>query len=185
MQNIIYRDIIFSMIMVLALILFVSLLFLAAYFFASNKSARVFSSKEILKQIKKIASGTVIPKIEAKSDFIIKGWGNRRGEEALIYTIPNHKEPSRPYEKGITASEWMRAYQQLKNYGEFSRDWFDKNMPECAKEGACNFTTIGGIFQLLGIAVYHKRGAYVDYDKTIMSYSAVGEEKSKILKERR
>lgn len=108
---------------------------------------------------KRIATGTVIPKPQAKGSFKVKGWGKRRGEPALIYMVPNRKTPSRPYQKGITQSEWTAAFDRLRSAGEFSREWFKAAMPLCAKEGDCNFTTIGGIFQLLGYADY-ERGAY-------------------------
>jgi len=58
-----------------------------------------------------ITVGTVIPKPDAKKDFIVKGWGKRRGEDALIYFIPNHKNPDKPYQKGITKSEFEESYQ--------------------------------------------------------------------------
>jgi len=122
----------------------------------------------ILEQIEKIAkSGTVIPKPMAKSDFVIKGWGKRRGEVALIYRIPNQKNPGFYYEKGIAKSEFEKAYQQILNNNNFSREWFNENLQGCAKEGDCNFTTIGGIFELLGLVEY-KRGIYqkkmIDFD---------------------
>jgi hypothetical protein len=100
---------------------------------------------------------TYIPKPATKSR--VKGWGVRRGEAALIYFIPIKKHPDRPSEKGVTESEFEQAYQQIIENGEFSRKWFDQNMQACSKEGGCNFTTIGGIFKLLGIADY-KRGLY-------------------------
>jgi hypothetical protein len=106
-----------------------------------------------------LTPGTVIPKPQARSDFAVKGWGVRRGERALIYTIPNHKKPNRPYQKGITASELVKAFQHLADAGELSRSWFGRALPDCAKEGGCNFTTIGGIFELLGYALYN-RGVY-------------------------
>ena len=114
----------------------------------------------ILVEIEKVISpGAVIPKPQARSDFIVEGWGKRRGERALIYTIPNHKTPTKPYQKGITDSEWVQAFEHLMTAGEFSRGWFDRSMPSCAKEGGCNFTTIGGIFEVLGYAAYD-RGLY-------------------------
>ncbi len=115
----------------------------------------------ILDIIKTTATpGTAIPKPAARSDYIVKCWGKRRGESALIYKIPNHKTPTQPYEKGITESEWKKAFNQLRTAGYFSRTWFNSAMPACAKEGPCNFTTIGGIFKLLSLAEYHKPGEY-------------------------
>lgn len=117
--------------------------------------------KDIVREIEKaIRPRRTIPKPQARDDFIVKGWGVRRGERALIYTIPNHKTPTKPYEKGLTASEWVKAFDHLMATGEFTRSWFDRSMPSCAKEGGCNFTTIGGVFELLGYAAYHDRGAY-------------------------
>jgi hypothetical protein len=107
-----------------------------------------------------VRPGMVIPKPEAKADFIIKGWGQRRGERALIYTIPNRSTPQNPYEKGITMSEWVHAARQLTSAGEFTHSWFKEFMPRCSKEGSCNFTTIGGVFEVLKYANYERRGSY-------------------------
>lgn len=117
--------------------------------------------KMILTEIKReITAGTIIPKPHARADFIVQEWGTRRGECALIYTIPNHKAPTKPYKKGITASEWVQAFEHLTDAGDFSRSWFRQFMPACAKEGGCNFTTIGGVFVVLGHAVYDGPGTY-------------------------
>ena len=115
----------------------------------------------IISEIKmKAKTGTVIPKPEAKSDFVVKGWGKRRGESALIYKIPNHKNPSKLSEKGVNVGEWHKVYSRIKSGEDFTRDWFNHNMPDCAREGSCNFTTIGGVFQLLGLVDYYERGVY-------------------------
>ena len=108
---------------------------------------------------KSVRIGAIIPKPDAKADFVVKRLGSRRGETALIYTIPNHSNPKKPYEKGISGSEWEAAYEQIYSAGEFSRKWFNQSMPACAKEGGCNFTTIGGLFTLLGFTEY-ERGNY-------------------------
>lgn len=105
--------------------------------------------------------GTVIPKPKARGDFVVKGWGRRRGERALVYTIPNHNDEKSPYEKGITESEWVVAYDQLNETGKITSEWFRSTMVACNAEGSCNFTTIGGVFELLGVASYPQRGIYV------------------------
>lgn len=116
--------------------------------------------KAILAEIERqIIPGTIIPKAKARAGFIAKEWGIRRGERALIYTIPNHNTPTKPYKKGITVSEWVQAFEHLTDAGDFRRSWFELSMPACAKEGGCNFTTIGGVFELLGYATYD-RGTY-------------------------
>lgn len=114
------------------------------------------------KIMESIKPGTTIPKPAAKSDFVIKGIGKRRGEQALIYYIPNSKTGLPTYEKGITISEFESAYLQLNKNGMITRTWFNTSLSACSAEGGCNFTTIGGIFELLGIA---------NYDKTISGYS--------------
>jgi hypothetical protein len=118
-------------------------------------------SEMIIEDIKAMAKpGVDIPKPEAQAGLIVKGWGKRRGEDALIYFIPNHKNPVRPFQKGVTISEWEKAYARVMSREDFSHQWFKQNLPKCANEGDCNFTTIGGIFILLGIVEYYKRGAY-------------------------
>jgi hypothetical protein len=109
---------------------------------------------DILEDIKRLVPGTVIPKPEG-GDFRIKRWGGkRRGELALIYTIPNKNTPTKPFEKGVTSKEWTQAFDRLMKEGEFSRGWFNMYMTACAKEGGCNFTSIGGVFEFLGYAAY-------------------------------
>lgn len=108
----------------------------------------------------RVLPGMIIPKPEAAADFTVKGWQSRRGEEALVYLIPNHRNAAKPYEKGITVSEFTAAYNELMRSGKLTRRWFGANLPDCAKEGGCNFTTVGGVFELLGIAEYVGRGTY-------------------------
>jgi hypothetical protein len=115
----------------------------------------------LLERILKVAPpDTIIPKPKAKGDFIVKGQGIRRGKPAVIYTIPNHKRPNKPYEKGINAAELEAAHNQLLSSGSLTRQWFKKELPKCDYEGKCNFTTVGGLFVLLGEAVYANRGTY-------------------------
>ena len=117
--------------------------------------------------IEKIKPGTTIPKILSKEIWKVKSCeGKRRGEEALIYEIPNHKNPKKPHQKGINATEWDRAYKQLLIEGEFTLEWFRGNMDKCSEEGNCNYYTIGSIFTLLGIAEYETRGLFINKMKT-------------------
>lgn len=120
----------------------------------------------LIESLKKLQQGTVIPKPEAIADFKIKGWGRRRSEPALIYWIPNHKTPSKPLAKGVTISEFERAYAEITTNGQLTRTWFNSSLASCSREGGCNFTTIGGIFELLELARYAGRGTYVRHKKT-------------------
>ncbi len=120
------------------------------------------TKEELTEKIKALPEDTAIPKPEAMDKFRIKGVGQRRREEALIYTIPSHSEKHpKPYQKGVTFTEFFRAYTVLQETGEFTRQWFIDTLPECNEEGGCSFTTIGGIFELLGLCKYADRGKYV------------------------
>lgn len=112
----------------------------------------------IFDRVRALPPGTVIPKPAAHADFKIKGVGTRRGEPALIYSIPSHT--GRSLQKGVTISEWQTAEEEIRRSGEITRDWFNRKLMACAKEGGCNFTTIGGVFELLGLARYSARGVY-------------------------
>lgn len=68
-----------------------------------------------------VTPGVVIYTTRKGGNYMMKGWGTRRDECALIYTIPNNKEPSEPYEKGITVSEWRQACAQLVSARVFTR----------------------------------------------------------------
>ena len=62
--------------------------------------------------------------------------------------------------KGIAVSEWQQAFERQTSTGEFRRSWFDAAMAGCSTEGGCNYTTIGGIFMLFGLAGRHETGVY-------------------------
>ena len=102
-----------------------------------------------------VQPGTPIRK--PKSICTVKGWGERREEPALVYQIRGVRGV---HEKGIMESEWVKAFAQLTRTGELTRDWFNDKLVDCRKEGGCNFTTIGGVFELLGVAVFSHRGCY-------------------------
>ena len=104
--------------------------------------------------------GAIIPKPVSEFEYYVKGWGIRRGQRALIYYIPNHKNPAKPYEKGITISEFQIALERIQNEEDLTRKWFKENLIRCNKEGGCNFTTLGGIFQKLSYVEYVGNGVY-------------------------
>jgi len=84
--------------------------------------------------------------------YRIKGLSKRRGEDAIVYLVPNREDPTKPSPKGFAASELRCAYRQLSNNGEFTRTWFDSEMKECAKGAPCNFLAIGAVFVGLELA---------------------------------
>jgi len=115
----------------------------------------------IINQIKNnIKEGDVIHKSKTNKKFIVRGWGKSRGENALFYLIPNSKNSNKPYPKGITESDFEKAYQQIIKNGIFSRKWFNQNMMESKKVSPCNFIIIGSIFERFDIAT-HEYGTYI------------------------
>jgi hypothetical protein len=116
--------------------------------------------QDIKQSIESLTLGTPFPKPMSADSSRLARWGTRRSERALIYSMPNHKDPSKPHEKGVTINEFQQAFDQLVDTGNFSREWFNANMAACRKKGSCNFITIGGIFQMIGIADYDSAGRY-------------------------
>ena len=107
-----------------------------------------------------IRSGTSIPRPRARTPCLVVGWGQSRGETALVYSIPARPGTKRRSTKRIPLSALESAYKILHANGELTRDWFNCNLADCAKDGPCNFTTIGGILQLLGEAHYSGEATY-------------------------
>lgn len=114
----------------------------------------------LIERVRALQAGAVIPKPEATADFRLKGWGRRRGGGALIYRIPDQRSAETRLEKRITVTEFARAYEELELSGQFTRSWFNLNLPAAANEGGCNYTTFGGVFSFLGLA---KDGALGEY----------------------
>lgn len=114
----------------------------------------------LMLKVKALDAGTPIPKPRSADSTRLVGWGTRRSEKALIYAMPNHKNSSKPHKKGVTMSELQQAFERLLENGDFTREWSNTNMPACRKEGTCNFTTIGGLFQIIGAATYDSVGMY-------------------------
>ena len=115
----------------------------------------------VIERIKaKCPPGTVIPKPQSADKYVIKGWGKSRGEDAIVYQLPMKPYSKKASTKRIPVSAFMRTFDKLTNNGEISRTWFRKEFPDLDKDGSCNFTTIGGIFILLGEAVYMGEGFY-------------------------
>jgi hypothetical protein len=84
--------------------------------------------------------------------YTIKGLGKRQGEDAIVYLVPNREDPTKPFPKGVSASELRSAYGRLLSSGEFTRRWFNSAMRECAKCAPCNFLAMGAVFVGLKLA---------------------------------
>lgn len=113
----------------------------------------------MLDRFRSIAPGTVIPKPSADLPFVVEGRGIRRGSSALIYKVPSRRGGP-GWSKGITDDEFSAAYQEFQASGKFTRAWAKTHLAPCLREGSCNFTSLGGILELLGLAHYSSRGIY-------------------------
>ena len=117
---------------------------------------------DIIQAIKdKVPPDTVIPKLNARAAFLVKGWGKRRGEEALIYQIPNHSYPARPHEKGITVTEWRLAYQRVSAGENFEpRLCFARTCPRALRKAPATLPPSAVSSNSLGLVDY-QRACYV------------------------
>lgn len=114
----------------------------------------------IIEKIKReIKPGDKIPLPSGKNYEVI-GWSERTEEDTLMYLIRKHENTKKQSRKGITASEFRKAYQKLNEDGSFDRKWYKRCFPKLNYDRPCNFSAIGGIFRLLGIAYYQELGIY-------------------------
>lgn len=60
---------------------------------------------------------------------------------------------------GNSETSAIRLWRLVRS-GTLTRQWFKEHLPECDAEGDCNFTTVGGLVTLLGVAIYMKQGIY-------------------------
>ena len=97
----------------------------------------------------------------SSSYTVVRYDSNREGEEALVYRIRQKSAVNgKPSEKRVAKSEFEKACAQLMKTGEFSTSWFKKNIPSSGR-APCNFSVIGEVFLLLGVAHSHSRGKYL------------------------
>jgi len=102
--------------------------------------------------LKRLPIGTPIPKVDSTREYKIKQWSYRDGEERLSYTVANKSIPV----------FWIRGcFEELRSTGELRTAWFRERFYHGKDLGGCNFTTIGGLFVLIGIAERAGAGFYV------------------------
>jgi hypothetical protein len=116
----------------------------------------------IIENIKtNVPPGTIIPKPRSREVYLVIGWKtNKSGEEVLEYSIPARSDTMKRSTKRIPSSVFREAYEVLCDKGEITKDWLASTFPKVDACGGCNFTTLGGIFQLLGLAEWEKPGVY-------------------------
>ncbi len=102
--------------------------------------------------VDEIAVGKKIPKPRGNTTF--EGVGaTRSGERSVRYKINGTSV------KSVTESQLDSAFAQLHASGELTRPWFNDAFPVAARQ-TCHFTTIGGLFVLLGVAERSQPGVY-------------------------
>jgi hypothetical protein len=107
--------------------------------------------KDFYRQLKQLPIGTVIPKAESEKEYRITRWFYQDGQEWFSYSIAN---------KSIPIS-WVRGcFDQIQTTGELRTAWFRNTFYSGKDLGSCNFTTIGGLFVLLGAAERVREGVY-------------------------
>jgi len=124
---------------------------------AGAKSDRIMIF-ELIKRT--MLPGTRIPKPRSKETYRFVRWGFSRGEEALVYQIPAKPGTKKLSTKRIPRSVFEEAYETLLNKGEITKVWFANAFPKVDADGSCNFTTLGGIFQILNLAEWAGEGVY-------------------------
>jgi len=82
------------------------------------------------------------------------------GEYAQVYEIPPRTRRQTPVEKRIPESVFKSAATELRSRGCLTRQWFCDTFPDLAAHDPCTFTTLGGVFELLGEVEYARAGVY-------------------------
>ena len=125
----------------------------------------------IIEQIKQLQVGTIIPNPQASprsgsqsgskhAGVTIEGWGKRKGQNALYYSLPHCLTGKTPYQKTVTVAEFEQVLNVLRHGSPFTRKWFYENMPGGHRQGDTSFTTIGGVLVFLGVASEQQPGVY-------------------------
>ncbi len=84
----------------------------------------------------------------------------KKGEVALEYMIPPTRLRAKPNTKKIYRTEWIHACEHIERTGFYTRQIWKERFPEQAVSCPCNFTTIGGLLELAGIARRCARSTY-------------------------
>ena len=114
---------------------------------------------ELIKR--KVPPGTTIPKPQSKKVYLVIGWkNNRQGEDVLEYSIPTKSGTGKRSRKTIPSSVFEAAHETLCSKGQITKDWFANTFPKVDASGGCNFTTLGGIFEILKLVKRTSRGVY-------------------------
>lgn len=102
-----------------------------------------------------------VPKPKSSEVYTLKRIGISRGKKAVVYEIPKKIKSKQFSEKRIPLDVFEAAVHQIKTKGILSKTWFKQTYPDIDADGSCNFTTLGGVLELLKIVIYKQPGYYV------------------------
>lgn len=102
----------------------------------------------------------VVPKPQSSETYRLLRVGESRGERAVVYELPKRPKSKRASTKRIPLSAFEKCARQLSATRSLTRKWFADQYPELEVDGTCNFTTLGGVLELLGLARYSGPGEY-------------------------
>ena len=101
-------------------------------------------------------NNTVIPKPHTNTRILKIAVTNINGEDkdGFSYSVGISEEKAVPFDT------LYAAYQRLIGTGILLRAWYNETFPKEAANRPCNFTTIGGVFVVLGFAEHMGNGVY-------------------------
>ncbi len=102
----------------------------------------------------------IVPKPQSTETYRLVRIGKSRGARALVYELPKRPESKRVSTKRIPLPVIEECAHRLFCTGSIKRTWFAEHYPQLESDGTCNFTTVGGVLQLLGLARYSGLGEY-------------------------
>ena len=105
----------------------------------------------VISEIKKLPPNTEVKK--PNSIAYTDGWSENA--EGLRYKFGSMRT------KIVRVKLFEMALVELRATSQLTRGWFKTTFPKEQKSAPCNFTTIGGVFELLGLVKYAGSGKYV------------------------
>lgn len=103
-------------------------------------------SKKIFHSLKQIPYGKVIHTSRESNDYYYVGIRDRRkGNECVIYTIPNNKSPKNPNIKAVQREEFDLLWAFLLKNNELKTRDFDLLTPDLIREGTCCVSAFYGM----------------------------------------
>jgi hypothetical protein len=116
--------------------------------------------KQHLKWFDNLQPEMPIPKPDKSKPYVVVGLGTKNGKPALEYMIPPKCPDAKPNKKKILRDEWEHACEHIERDGVYTRQTWAERFPTQASSCPCNFTTIGGLLEVAGLARRNALGSY-------------------------